>query len=448
MSTNPIFEKIEGEPDLAPAGTGKVILTLIQQTVVLLLISPFTLLFGILYFLIRIVARRPPTIPNPKTVFYYIKRSLFWQTAHNEIVFSMRLRLLLSMFSFLAFCPMFALAWYIDDVFFPGYRTTPIVRPLFIITGSRSGSTQLSQYLEENPQVVSHPLLLQIFPYIWLWKLAPKLLGRFFPEEKLVEVMKKTVPAGFLERKEFHPLKPETFEIIFSGSQLVNHSMAMGAEMFAEGYGWGRTTPNNAEFWEKDLVDVIEQFGKKMIYAGGSKPDGSAKTLVIKGHFLGSADSLERRFPDAHFLTILRHPSNRIRSIMNFFRVAPEVCVNGGIPWPWLVHYGRTVEVNYSLYEKEWYQARSENTTIIRFRDYVDDLETTLRIIYERCLPDVDWEGYIPSEHAPRKRSGYSVNRTYEQLNIDEEEFLAPLAEYIEWVNEPCPYTLKAEDGD
>ena len=144
--------------------------------------------------------------------------------------------------------------------------------------------------------------------------------------------------------------------------------------MFAEGYGWGRTTPENIHFWQEDLVNNIDAVGKKLLYFAGPNPDGTPKTLLIKGHFLGSASILEKKYPDAHFLTILRHPSPRIRSIINFFRVAPEVCRNGAIPWSWLVYYGQTVEVDYCLFEMEWYQARPNNSTVIRFRDYVADL--------------------------------------------------------------------------
>ena len=115
---------------------------------------------------------------------------------------------------------------------------------------------------------------------------------------------------------------------------------------------------------------------------------------------------------------------------------APEVCSNGAIPWSWLVHYGKTVEVEYCLYEKEWYEAHPDNSTVIRFRDYVADLEQTLKTIYERCLPHVDSEGFIHQTHVQRKRTEYSVDRSYEQLHMDEKVLLEPLKDYISWVEQ------------
>ena len=426
-------ESTKEEPDFPAAGPGEACLVIVKQTVSLAVLTPIALGLWLPYLAVRLVAARPPNIPSPRTVRRYLGSA---GRAHAAVAVSMRVRLVLSMLLFLSACPLFAFAWYLDDVLFRGYRRVPITKPLFLITASRSGSTQLSQYLEDHPQIVSHPLLMQAFPYIWLWKLAPRLLGRWFTAERLLALLTDATRPEFLERKELHPFKPETYEVIFSGSQLVNHCIAMGPEMFAEGYGWGRPTPDNVHFWEEDLVDNIDAVGRKLLYFAGPNPDGSPRTLFIKGHFLGSASVLEQRYPDAHFLTVLRHPSARIRSIMNFFRVAPEVCRNGAIPWPWLVHYGQTVEVDYCLYEKEWYEARPDNTTVIRFRDYVADLQQTLETIYARCLPHVDATGYIPSSHVERKRSGYSVDRTHAQLQVDEAALLEPLQAYIAWVEQ------------
>lgn len=428
-----IPDVIDDEPSFAPAGTGMACLLILKQTLLLLLTTPLVLAFGLPYLAIRLVVSRPPNIPSPKSVRRYLKKAIL---AHDNVLLSMRIRLLLSMLLFLSACPLLAFAWYLDDVFFRGYRRVSISNPLFLITASRSGSTQLSQYLEDNPQVVSHPFLLQAFPYIWLWTLVPKLVGRWFSEEKVYKMLTDVMRPEYLERKEMHPFRPETYEVIFSTSQLVNHSMAMGPEMFAEGYGWGRPKPENIHFWQEDLVDNIDAVGKKLLYFAGPNPDGTPKTLLIKGHFLGSASILEEKYPDAHFLTILRHPSQRIRSIINFLRVAPEVCGNGAIPWDWLVYHGQTVEVDYCLYEKEWYQARPDKTTVIRFRDYASDIENTMKTIYKRCLPHVDPDGFVHQTHVKRKRTGYSIDRSYAQLSIDEEVLLEPLQDYIAWVEQ------------
>ena len=202
---NSIPDRIGNEPDFSPAGTGLACIIILFQTVFLLLLSPLAIVFGLLYLLLRLFVSRPPNIPSPKTVRRYLSKALF---AHEEVSVSMRIRLFLNMLVFLSLCPLFAFAWFLDDVLFPEYRDTSIIKPLFLITGSRSGSTQLSQYLEDNPQIVSHPFLLQSFPYIWLWKLLPKLLGRWMSEDKVYKMVADAIRPEFLERKELHPFKP------------------------------------------------------------------------------------------------------------------------------------------------------------------------------------------------------------------------------------------------
>ena len=149
---NSIPENVGNEPSFSPAGTGMAGLLICKQTFFLVLTAPLALAFGLPYLVLRLVVARPPNIPSPKTVRRYLGKAIF---AHEEVVVSMRIRLFLSMLQFLFICPLLAFAWYLDDVLFRGYRSVIISKPLFLITGSRSGSTQLSQYLEENPGAAS-----------------------------------------------------------------------------------------------------------------------------------------------------------------------------------------------------------------------------------------------------------------------------------------------------
>ena len=136
MTTIP--DAVGEEPTFAPAGTGRACVLILVQTLLLVVLTPIALAAGLLYFLLRLVVSRPPNIPSPKTVRRYLGRVL---RAHEAVVVSMRIRLFLSMLLFLSLCPLFAFAWYLDDVFFRGYRKVSISKPLFLITGARSGST-------------------------------------------------------------------------------------------------------------------------------------------------------------------------------------------------------------------------------------------------------------------------------------------------------------------
>jgi hypothetical protein len=397
------------------------------------LLLPVSILCGLFYVPLRLIFSRPPMVVNPKQCRYYVSKALTAQAPDGGITASMRLRVLLNIAITVLVGPLMGLAWFVDEILFPQHKKTPIVRPLFQISAARSGSTQMTHYLEAHPQVVTPTFLQQAFPYLWLWKLAPMTLGRLFSEEKVLSIFQQTLRPEFLQRHEFHPFKSDTFEILYSTFQLVNLCMLLGPDALAEGLGWASATPDSAPFWEGEMVDMIEQLGRKLLYHAGPSEDGSPRVLLVKGHFLASADTLESRFPDAHFLTIVRDPARRIRSLINFLRVAPDNNLNGAIPWGWLVAFAERVEVTYCLREKAWYQARPDKTTVIRFDDYVRDIEGTLSTVYARCLPDVSPDGHIPTEHAPRERKNYDINRTLDQLNIDEEALLEPLQDYVQW---------------
>ena len=50
---------------------------------------------------------------------------------------------------------------------------------------------------------------------------------------------------------------------------------------------------------------------------------------------------------------------------------------------------------------------------------------------------DMDPKEYIPTEHAPRNRKDYSINRTLEQVGVDEDALREVLHDYIQWCAEP-----------
>jgi len=56
----------------------------------------------------------------------------------------------------------------------------------------------------------------------------------------------------------------------------------------------------------------------------------------VKGHFLCAADALERHYPDARFLTMIREPAPRLQSGINYLRVNPTDAL-GPVPWVWLM---------------------------------------------------------------------------------------------------------------
>ncbi len=154
------------------------------------------------------------------------------------------------------------------------------------------------------------------------------------------------------------------------------------------------------------------------------------KRLFIKGHFQAVAPLLAARYPDAHFLTVVRDPLLRLRSLINFHRSQPREAGFGPLPWEWIVPRALAIELPYGEAEQTFYRA-GERRHVVRFADYVRDLPGTLREVYAEVLgwppPDA-----LPDAHAHRDRA-YTVDRSLTDLGLDPNTLAERLAAYQAW---------------
>ena len=185
MTPQSIPERLEGEPDHRPASPAGVAAYVLKQLVAVVLLLPFGLLCSVLYFPCRLFFSRPPVVINPRLCRYFVRKAITEQTDDGSITTSMRLRVLLNIATVLLLGPGLGLAWFVDEIFFSRYKREKLVQPLFQISAARSGSTQMNHYLEQNPQIVAPMFIQQVLPFLWLWKIAPRTIGRLFTEERI-----------------------------------------------------------------------------------------------------------------------------------------------------------------------------------------------------------------------------------------------------------------------
>jgi hypothetical protein len=70
---------------------------------------------------------------------------------------------------------------------------------------------------------------------------------------------------------------------------------------------------------------------------------------------------------------------------------------------------------------------------VVRFSEYVRDLEGTMTKVYRECLDTPDLPPHAPRTHAPRVRTNYILDRSLEDVGIDERALEDRLAGYIAW---------------
>jgi hypothetical protein len=281
-----------------------------------------------------------------------------------------------------------ALGRALDHVLFPGFRRQPVVKPVFIVAPPRSGTTLTQKLMSLDDDRFVHVKLYQtIFPAIcfqrcfdglaWLDRRSGQSLSRF---------------AGWVERTFFggwdnlHKLRfnqPEEDDGFFVYC-FVTEAIYL---LF----------PHVDELWEAGFPDALPVAERRKLmryyrsclqrhlYANG--PD---KTLLSKAtQSSGAVDSLREAFPDARFITIVRHPYQAVASHVSVFYPvwhahSPDISKNS------------PVSKSYARLAVCWYQHLYEfgskmNPGQFYCMDY-RDLTRNPRAAIETLYRHFDWE--------------------------------------------------------
>lgn len=388
-----------------------------------------------LYGLGTLVWYRPPNTPRLAQVRRYLRLTWTVQPPAPGLPFWARLWITLLVVQKVLLTPVVGLAWLLDELLYGRtLEATPVVAPLLEISAGRSGSTQIARYLEADPRLAAPSVLQAMFPYLWLWRLAPRTAGRLITKDQVRARIKAMMPPELLERHEGDPFKMDTFDGSFYSFHLNYLAPQLGPEVSAEELNFARFAGHNRRLLEEDVVALLDRVGRKTLLHTGPGPDGAPRRFFIKGHFLYAADALARRYPDARFLTVIREPASRLRSAINYLRVNPADPVLGPIPWAWLSASLARTEVEYCELEQVWFTRDSgARRCVVRFSAFVGDLQTAMRHVYRTCLDEDDLPPHIPANHPPRERTHYTVNRTLTELGIDAAALRERLASYVAW---------------
>ena len=390
---------------------------------------------------------RPPTMLYASQVLRYLYYAWTATPSSPGITLCGRLYATLSIFQHALLAPIIGAAWLLDEVLYGrSLGDIQVIRPFFLVSGGRSGSTQITRYLEDDPDLVAPSILMCLFPYIWLWKLVPLTIGRFVTPDRIREAIADNFPPETLERHELDPFRADTFEVTFLSTHLLGIALQLGPETSITEFNFAEYAPHNKHLFEELFPLFVDRLGRKsLLFHQHQKRQNTSDNptlsprFFIKGHFLLAAPALARRYPDASFLTITREPLSRLQSIIHFVRSAPVDPLLGPLPWEWIVQTMSETECRYCEIEQEWFTAtkgKKITQCVIRFQDFVDDLPGTMAKVYEDCLGYDSAPEHLPKVHHPRDRQNYSVNRSLDDLGVDHEAMKKRLSEYIAWISQ------------
>lgn len=284
---------------------------------------------------------------------------------------------------YLSFTFIVAFARWLDELFFPSFRHIPVDKPVFIIAPPRSGTSFLQSVLSQDVEKFCHWKMYQtIFPSICIQKLVNLLVwldvkcGGLF--NRLMYWLEKNWFGGWDDLHKMRLDQPEEDGALFLyafASEAIFMLFPFIDQLWDVGF------PDALpEGQRRKLMAYYRSCLQRQIYASGN-----GRTLLIKStNSSGAVESLLAEFPDARFITIIRHPSESIASHVSLFvpvwqAHSPEIAKNGlesrayaGLAVEWFKHllkFRTTVA--------------SENYYCIDYRDLRVDPSKTIEQLYK-----------------------------------------------------------------
>jgi len=219
---------------------------------------------------------------------------------------------------FLVFLGLVVLGRALDHLFFPGFKHQPVKQPVFIIAPPRSGTTLVQNLFSLDQDRFVHLKMYQtIFPSVCFQRFFDALIeldGLFgHPVERVLGWCEKKWFGGWDTMHKMRLNQPEEDDALF---------------LYAfESEAIYLLFPYVNELWEAGFPDALpkDQRHRLMGYYRSCLQrhlyaNGPTQTLLSKAtQSSGTVESLMEEFPDARFITIIRHPYKSVASHVSLF---------------------------------------------------------------------------------------------------------------------------------
>ena len=387
----------------------------------------------------------PPIISPPSRFIKYFAAAFTEGKPEENIPINNRVIIFLVVLTNLIKAPIHGIFWFIDELLHPAYHKVEIRKPIFFVTAARSGSTQLTNYLENDEHNFIAPTSGEVFlPFIWIWKFIIPVFKRFV-KNKQHNVENMMYSSEVKKRHNFSLTKTETWEVAVGTWHFIYLSMYMGSDFMIWGFPGSSTAKPTDDHFVKSFYKFTDSIMKKVVYHRG-RP---SQRILIKGHFLIAANGLQQRFPDAKFFTTVREPLDRFQSFINFIAT---VSAEGPprrkdylspVSWKLLSKFVIHTQIPYCEQEMLFYDQSDDKRLAIPFTMYVNKLKDTLQTIYSFCniqMPTHMLSNAITAQNTTHDRTNRKAsynpefNRSLSDLGIDQEKLKEHLTRYIRWI--------------
>lgn len=270
----------------------------------------------------------------------------------------------------------------LDYLFFPDFRKIKVQQPVFIIAPPRSGTTFLQKVLcEDEERFIYWKMYQTIFPSICFQKLLDVLvwldrkLGRL--SCRFLNWCEGKWFGGWDTRHKMRLDQPEEDGAIYLNAFLTEAIYLL--------------FPYIEELWELGFQDALPPGKRQKLMAYYRRclqrqiyADSRGRTMLIKStQSCGAIKALQQEFPDARFITIIRHPFEAIPSNLSLTvpvwqTHSPEIGKQG----PESLAYTKLIVEWYKYLFRFRSEVSKENYFCIDYRDLRGDTVRTIENLY------------------------------------------------------------------
>jgi hypothetical protein len=321
----------------------------------------------------------------------------------------------------------------LDHLFFPAIKRQPVHEPVFIVAPPRSGTTLIQKLISLDKERFIHNTLYQtIFPAVTFQRCFDALfwldrkLGK--PFTRLVRWAEKKWFGGWDEMHKMRFNQPEEDDGFFVYTFLTEAIFLLFLHV--------------DELWEAGFHDALPPTKRRLVMAFyrsclqrrlyASAPN---KTILCKAtQSSGAVESLLETFPDAKFITVIRHPYQSIASHVSVF-------------WPvWKAHSSELRKDGpqskaYAYLAVRWFRhlfafrnkISAQQYYCIDYRDLTHDPKTTIEKRYQHFGWKISDSYRETLRHANNRQLHFGSNHKYslEEFGFTKEWLEEELGELI-----------------
>ena len=323
----------------------------------------------------------------------------------------------------------------LDHVFFPSFKKQPVREPVFIVAPPRSGTTLTQKLLSlDDDRFVYNALYQTIFPAVTFQRAVDGLValdrvcGR--PMQRLIGWAEKKWFGGWDDMHKMRFNQPEEDDGFFVYTFVTEAIFLLFLhvdELWQAGFQDALPPAKR-----RKVMEFYRSCLQRRLHASG--PD---KTILTKAtQSSGAVESLLEAFPDAKFITIIRHPYKSVPS---------QVCV----VWPvWQAHAPEVKKDGaaskaYARLAVHWFRhlfqfrrkVRPEQYYCIDYRELTRDPLATLEKLYQHFGWTMSPRHRDRLVQATQRQDGFKSKHDYtlEEFGLSKEWLQAELGDVLDF---------------